>query len=103
MELKMTWDGEDVEEELSKITTQSNAEIEIIRDRLFQRVNKLEQELRIEIQEKNELVNEHVLLKKDLAKVKKDRDDDRERYLLNIGEVEQACRLANREKNNYRL
>jgi len=102
IELKMTWDGEDVEEELSKITTQSNAEIESIRDRLFQRVNKLEQELRIEIQE-NELVNEHVLLKKDLAKVKKDRDDDRERYLLNIGEVEQACRLANREKNNYRL
>jgi len=103
MELKMTWNDEDIKEELSKISKKSYAEKERIKDRLLKEVKRLSQELSIETHERNVLVNDLVSLKKQLAKLRKDKDDERESYLFSIEELQRACRAITKEKNKYRI
>jgi len=103
MEMKMIWKTEDIQEELSKISDESNAEIESIKDRLLKQVSQISQELSLEIHERNVLVNDLVIVKKQLTKLRKDKDDEREAYLYTIAELESACRAVIKEKNKYRV
>jgi len=103
MKLKMTWDDEDMQQQLDTISSKSSKEIESIKDRLFQQVNRLSQELTMETHQRNVLVNDLVLAKQQLAKLKKVKDNERHAYLLNISDLQQTCRTANREKQRYRL
>jgi len=103
MEMKMIWKTEDIQEELNKISNESNAEIESIKDRLLKQVSRLSQELSLEIHERNVLVNDLVIVKKQLTKLRKDKDDEREAYLYTIAELEGACRAVMKEKNKCRV
>jgi len=103
MKLKMTWDDEDMRQQLDTISTKSSQEVESIKDRLFQQVNRLSQELTMETHQRTVLVNDLVLAKQQLAKLKKVKDDEREAYLLNIADLQRTLRNANREKQRYRL
>lgn len=103
MELTLNWTDQDMQEQLNLISTENSAEVEGMKNRMFQQINKLSQELSIENHERNVLVNDLVLVKKQLAKLRKDRDDEREVYLLNTAELERVSRVATKEKNKYRI
>jgi len=103
LELKMTWTDQDMQEQLNLISDETSAEVEGIKERLFKELNRLKKELSTESHERDVLVNDLVMVKQQLSKLRKAKDDEREAYILNSAELERASRNANREKHKLRI
>jgi len=103
LEMKMTWTDQTMQEQLNLISDETSAEVEGIKERLLKEVNRLKKELSIESHERNVLVNDLVMVKQQLSKLRKAKDDEREAYILNTAELERASRDANREKHKLRI
>jgi len=103
LELKMTWTDQDMQEQLNLISDETSAEVEGIKERLFIELNRLKKELSTESHERDVLVNDLVMVKQQLSKLRKAKDDEREAYILNSAELERASRNANREKHKLRI
>merc|ERR1719454_1427108 len=99
----MTWTDQDMQEQLNLISDETSAEVEGIKERLFKELNRLKKELSTESHERDVLVNDLVMVKQQLSKLRKAKDDEREAYILNSAELERASRDANREKHKLRI
>merc|ERR1719285_1306143 len=59
--------------------------------------------LAIETHERGVLEKDLLELEEQLNKIKRDKDKERESYIINIKELERAFRLATKEQNKYRI